>query len=535
MTLKNIRNVLLLGGFSIFIFNFSAFAQVNLASSKLPIIIIDTEGQEIQDEPKINCKLKIIHHYGDKLNEITDEGNEYDGIGGIEYRGNYSATLPQKPYGLETRLEDGENNDVSLFGFPEENDWILLANYNDKVFFRNILAFHIFNKMGHYAPRTQLCEVILNDKYEGIYVFTEKIKRDKGRVDINNLKEDENEGDDLTGGYIFKIDYWNNEDSWQSDYTNPLYPNKSVHYVYDTPDYDEITDPQKAYLMDHVSAYEDVLWSQEFADSVQGYKKYIDLNSFIDYLIVNEVARNVDGFKKSRFFHKDKDSKDPLIKAGPIWDFDWAFKNHYYSNGAGWMYKFEGGVDVSPPGWYIRMMKDNAFVEQFRARYFELRENILSEAYLNSFIDSMAVQVEGAQERHYTRWPILGIKVGTPEYGNPPDTYEGEVANFKSWLKTRLEWLDGNMPSVTSGLWAEEKQPISVNVFPSPAADDISLSASVEIKNVSIYDLSGKLVRNISDVGRSELSVDIRGLQGIFFVRTELENGEIMSAKIICK
>ena len=148
--------------------------------------------------------LYIYIYYPQGLNYPNDSGNVYQGIAGIEIRGSYSATLPQKPFGIETRDIQGNNNNVPLFGMPQENDWILIANYNDKTFLRNVLAFDLFEKMGHYAPRTKLCEVVINDIYNGIYVFTEKIKRDNGRVDISKLDLDDNAGDSLTGGYIFR-------------------------------------------------------------------------------------------------------------------------------------------------------------------------------------------------------------------------------------------------------------------------------------------------------------------------------------------
>ncbi|MDZ7604017.1 MAG: CotH kinase family protein [Cyclobacteriaceae bacterium] len=141
----------------------------------------------------------------------------------------YSASLPQKPYGIETRDQAGMNLSVPLFHMPAENDWILLANYNDKVFMRNSLAFQLFREMGHYAPRTMFCEAIVNGQYQGIYVFTEKIKRDKGRVDIAALNPDENSGDDATGGYIFKIDYYDGSNSWQSTFPPMGYADKEVY------------------------------------------------------------------------------------------------------------------------------------------------------------------------------------------------------------------------------------------------------------------------------------------------------------------
>ena len=107
-------------------------------STNIPLIIVNTNNQIIVDEPKIDVDFKIIDNYPLGLNYPTDSGNVYQGIAGIEIRGSYSATLPQKPFGIETRDLFGENNNVSLFDMPKENDWILLANYNDKTFIRNI-------------------------------------------------------------------------------------------------------------------------------------------------------------------------------------------------------------------------------------------------------------------------------------------------------------------------------------------------------------------------------------------------------------
>ena len=154
-------------------------------SSDIPLVVIETPGSmSIPDEPKVTARMRIIDHGPGQLNRDTDPGNVYDGAVGIEIRGSYSASLPQKPFGFETRDAGGENLNVPLLGLPAENDWILLANYNDKSFLRNALAGHIFRQMGHYAPRTRHVEVVVNGSYEGIYVLTEKIKRDKNRVDI---------------------------------------------------------------------------------------------------------------------------------------------------------------------------------------------------------------------------------------------------------------------------------------------------------------------------------------------------------------
>ncbi|HML84397.1 MAG TPA: CotH kinase family protein, partial [Bacteroidales bacterium] len=214
--------------FVLFLLPILSFSQ-SFTESNLPIVVISTEGIEIPNEPKIPGTMKIIDNGPGMINHPDDPGNVYDGGIGIEIRGSFSASLPQKPYSIETRDALQNELDVSLFGWPEESDYVLLAN---KVFMRNVLAFYLSNEMGHYASRTRFCEVVVNDQYKGIYVFGEKIKRDKGRVNIAKLEPDEISGEPLTGGYIFKCDYWTSSDSWQSPYHPIDHPDFDVRFVY---------------------------------------------------------------------------------------------------------------------------------------------------------------------------------------------------------------------------------------------------------------------------------------------------------------
>jgi hypothetical protein len=504
-------------------------------STNIPLIIINTNSQEIVDEPKINVDFKIINNGPGNMNHPTDPANEYNGVAGIEIRGSYSATLPQKPYGLETRDILGENNNIPLFNMPSENDWILLANYNDKTFLRNILAFDLFTKMGHYAPRTQLCEVVINDIYNGVYVFTEKIKRDKGRVDISKLDFDDNLGDSLTGGYIFKVDYWNGANSWDANYDNPNYPGNQVKYVYDYPDEIDITTQQQTYLQNRVGAFEDALWGNDFSDPIIGYREYINTRSFIDYFIVNELARNVDGFKKSRRFHKNKDNKNTLIYAGPVWDFDWAYKDTDGSmlNGSGWRHSFSGGTDVTPPGWYIRLIQDPVFANELACRYFNLRTTILDTNVLFSYIDSMALVMEGAQDRHFTRWPILGVNVGTPEIGTQPTSYAGEITKFKNWLAERIEWLDLNMPGFCPNVGFAEHEKNYWSLYPNPSSNEINIYAEGKIKSYQVFDITGKMVLSYTELNENLIRIDASEFTGVYIVKVILSNGKLVQSKFI--
>lgn len=518
--------LILAGWFSIA----GGFAQsVTLDSTNLPLVVIDTEGKEIPDEPKVNVQMKIIHNRDGTYNHPSDPGNEYDGIVGIEIRGAYSSSLPQKPYGFETRQSNGENLNISLLDMPEENDWILLANYNDKVFMRNILAFHLFEKMGHYAPRTHLCEVILNGEYKGIYVLTEKIKRDKNRINIAKLDADDLAGDSLTGGYIFKVDYPENG-YWVSAYENPDYPGKPVYYIPAYPKVREIHTGQRDYLIQTVATFEDALWGADFRDQDMGYRKYIDVESFIDYFLISELSRNTDGYKKSRYLYKDKDSKDPLIHAGPVWDFDWAFKDETgmgVTNGEGWRYSYTGPTDMKPPGWYIRLLEDPWFAGRLNDRFTELQGSIFDLIYLNDYIDSVAAYVDEAQQRHYERWPILGINVGTPEIGTQPTTYKGEVDKFKRWVIHRLLWLGDNMPEgdpsmIAEKLWGSAP---GFRYYPNPSTDRLTVESSRQIREIRIFDLQGKVVMQVRSSDARMVHMDVAILQGPFVLEVQYLNG----------
>lgn len=515
-------------------------------SSNLPIVSIETEnGAGIVDEPKTKAHMKIIHTPGLR-NQLSDPGNIYDGNVGIEVRGSYSSRLPQKPYGFETRDILEENLNVSLLDMPKENDWILLANYNDKVFMRNSLPFHLFQKMGHYAPRTRLCEVSLNGSYDGIYLLTEKIKRDKNRVDISKLDLDDNAGDSITGGYIFKVDYFTSTDSWVGDYEPIDNPGASVHYVYSYPKADEITEPQKSYLKDYVHAFESTLYGTDFNHEENGYRAYLDVTSFLDYFIITELSRNVDGYKKSRNYFKDKESKGGLIHSGPVWDFDWAWKDlidgcqtFSATDGSGWAYTIgECNPRPDPSGWMVKLMEDPSFVEQLGNRYWGLRRTILSDDYLGQYIDSVHVLVDEAQSRHYTRWSILGRNVGAPESGVQPQTYDGEVDKFKNWIDLRLAWLDNNMPeeSIGNSIPALSIEPIVLRVFPNPTTDYVFVETDQQIQRVELFNALGQLVNRLEASGRYSVKLNLSTCRpGLHVVKVTLQNKESHFTRLLIK
>ena len=174
-------------------------------SSNLPIVVIETGGQSIPDEPKIPAFMGIIRGTGAR-NHIADPFTDYHGPIGIELRGNSSLVYDQKQYGLETWNDEGEEENAALMGFPKEHDGVLYAPAADKSLLRNVLVYHIAREMGRYASRTRFCELVIDSVYMGVYVFMEKIKRDKNRVAVSKLEPHVEHGEELTGGYMFSID-----------------------------------------------------------------------------------------------------------------------------------------------------------------------------------------------------------------------------------------------------------------------------------------------------------------------------------------
>ena len=333
----------------IILVKFSLISQVNFTNSTLPIVVIDTDNIPIPDEPKIMGNMGIIYNGPGQVNQLTDPFNAYNGYIGIERRGSTSAGFPQQSYGLETRLADSSNLNVSIFGWPADNDFILYAPYNDKSLMRNVLTYHLGNQTGRWAPRTQFCEVVLNGNYIGVYVLMERIKTNPGRVDINTLNYSDTLDNQLTGGYIVKVDKTSGggEIAWTSPYLSQAPGNNSINFQLHDPEIDSIHPLQKAYIQDFITDWEIALKISSFTNPSIGYKAYIDVTSFIDYFLLTELSKNVDGYRISSFLYKQRLSEGGKLVAGPLWDYNIAWGNANYCQGdltTGWEINFKSLV-----------------------------------------------------------------------------------------------------------------------------------------------------------------------------------------------
>lgn len=494
-------------------FKANATIPETFTSSDLPIVVIDTYGSSIPDNPKIQAGLKIYNKGPGQRNYLTDVP-EFDGHMGIEMRGSSSQSFPKKSYGFESWDALGYTIDTSFLGMPSESDWILNANYTDKTFLRNVMAYQIWQNMGHYATCYQFVELVLNGQYQGIYVFSEKIKRDKNRLDISKLSISENSGDELTGGYIFKVDKQTGSGGagWISSYAPSVSPNgQTIYFQYEYPKAEDLTSQQSTYIKNYVYDFETALKSESFSDTNSGFRKYAKEKTFIDYFMVNELSKNVDGYRLSTFLNKERDSKGGKIRMGPVWDYDIAWHNAYYCEGdlvTGWAYQFPCPDDYwQVPFWWSRLLEDPRYENNLACRWQDLRQNMLSDQWFDNYIDSISGQLMESQERNFAKWPILGVYIWPNPLPYPP-TYQEEIDVLKTWMHDRLSWLDENMPGNCDESYGITENPVEnvFSIYPNPVSDNLNIEFQTSKKSmigIMIINQQGSILTSVQPVSRS--------------------------------
>lgn len=501
-------------------------------TSNLPLIIINTTATINADE-KVPGTMRIVNHADGSLNNINDPATDYDGRIGIKLRGNSSLSFDQKKYTIETWDEEGNDLKVPLLGMPKESDWVLLAPYNDISLVRDVFAFNMWTEMGHWAPRTCMCEVVVNNEYRGIYVFCEKIKRDKDRVDIAKLKEDDIEGRELTGGYIVRVDAFDENDATFTSKVKGI-PNNSgsgwpwggwggggnnstVTWTVFHPKKENLQPAQKNYIQQFVNDMEQSFQTPNFADPIEGYAKWIDVPSFVDYFIHTELSLNADGFKRSSYFYKDKDPDDGTISkmvAGPTWDYNLAYGCCNFCNAnnvQAWVYE---GCNTNPtPAFWKKLTTDPNFMNAVKTRYAQLRQSIISQESINAFFDDYATLLDEAKDRHYAKYSNLLVDDNSQGGGwwwgggnSSPvayfaayfvSSYEEEIQTVKEWFQKRLAFLDAQ--------WDYQSTPAKVDESNSDFFDmkvyqnnkTVTLKANRKVKKAEVYTLNGSKLTTV--------------------------------------
>ncbi len=413
-----------------------------LTDSNLPIVIISTDGGlNILDEPKVKATMKIIDRGPGQRNYVSDQNNiaylNYNGRIGIEIRGSSSQESPKKSYGFTTRMaDDVTNNNVSLLGMPEENDWILGGMVFDTALIRDYLCSSLSGMMGNYASRAEYCEVIINNKYHGLYILQEKLKADDERIDVTKIKTSDNSLPNLSGGYITKADKKTGGDiiAW----TMYSWTGANIDYIHELPKQEDVITAQTNYIKNEFFKLETAAKNGDVS-VVSGYPSVIDIPSFIDYMIMNEFASNADAYTYSTYFHKDRNGK---LRAGPLWDLDLTYGNDLFmwyldrSKTNVWQFQY-GGNDGST------FWRDLFYNPQFRC-YLSKRWNELIlpgqpmyQSSLEAFIDQTAELISEAATRDYQRWGKTG-------------SHAQRISNIKSFIAARIAWMTSNLGSYST-------------------------------------------------------------------------------------
>lgn len=376
-----------------------------MAFTGLPVVYINTEGGKdiISKEEYLNATIKIVEDVRTRA-----AGNVWEDSVRIKGRGNSTWSLPKKPYKLKF------NKKQSLLGEPKDKEWVLLANYSDKTSIRNELAFYMGRMSSlDYTCRTHFVDLILNGVYVGTYQLGEQLKIAESRVNV---------GDD---GYLLEID----AKAATEDITFNV-PHIWQPINIKDPDVDVDSEAYN-YVVKYMLDVDSVLFSDNFKDPINGYAKYIDANSFVDWYLINEIAKNQDAcFWTSCYMNLPRNGK---LKMGPLWDFDIAFGNVNYDSGN---YKPTGFWIKNQVAWYKRLFTDENFVAKVKERfnYFYSNKDVLfNEINENAnYLKYSIVENNAVWNTLYEyTWPNYAI------WGS----YDNEVAYLKQWLNTRMEWL----------------------------------------------------------------------------------------------
>ena len=433
------KNIL---AFLLILFSLSVSAQ-NFTDSNLPIVVINTDnGANIPDEPKVLGTMKIIWHQDGSRNYMSDIDNpeflNYNGRIGIELRGSSSQMFNKKPYGLETLQDDNvTNNNVSIFNMPAENDWILNSLAYDQTGMRDFLSYELSETIGQYASRRQYCEVVINGDYKGLYVFMEKIKPDKGRVNIEKMDQTCNQYPEVTGGYITKADKTNGDPvAWtMQGYGGGWWGGSNTDFIHHYPKPSDITNAQSNYIRSVFTSLQNVAGSHN-TSAASGIPSVIDIPSFVDFMMIAEFASNVDVYSFSTFFHKDRKGK---LRAGPVWDYNLAYGYDAFGNRSGYnVWQFSNSDNTGPKFWKD-LFDTDLFHCYLAKRWFELSEpgQPLSYDYLCTRIDEIDAMISEAIVRDNQRW-------------NQMNQHAQYVNNMKTWIQQRINWLNQNMGSYQS-------------------------------------------------------------------------------------
>jgi hypothetical protein len=403
----------------------------------IPVLWI-TVGRAIPRDSKVDGRMKVIEDHDGTLTGIESRPAKHDVRIGIEIRGQSSFNYDQKPYGFEIRDDMGNGLAIPLLGMPQEPDFILHSCYADKTCLRNALTYALGRELGaaknRWAPRTRWVEVYVDRQYKGLYLLVERIKRDRARVQLPPPAANMAMGD-ISGGYI--VSQEGDGVRPGEDWSDPFAPRH--RFVHRYPKHDVITPAQKTYVQQSLLGLFRALEADPHLSPA--ILQRIDGDSWIDYMLLQELTNNVDIYWKSWFLHKQPDGAGGKWVMGPLWDFDIAygnviFKKRYCANT--WAH-----TEIRAP--MTALWRDKALQDALRCRWNTLRAagGPLDIASIEAKIDSWSRHIATAKARDNNQWKNIGLWVWPNNYIG--SSWANEVTYLRYWLRKRLAWLDANL------------------------------------------------------------------------------------------
>lgn len=442
----------------------------------LPVIVVETNGQKIPGAavPGEDGRLKNYEKTENGEEEITVSVDIIDRPGvyhhpedepdvsvsaSFRIRGNTSRYYPKSNYRMKLTEEENpeKNKEVSLLGMEASSEWALHGPYMDRSQIRNYLCMNLSAEVLGYAPDVRFCELMVNGEYRGVYLLMETVREGAGRIDLTDYEQG-----DLVFSYITRLEPQHVMEGEPENlkiledfesYTLRHDGQTEMEIVY--PGASDQTQEVKDYVAADLSEIERWLYSREMEMNPDSCWEYLDMESFADYYILQEFFAVNDIFSASTYFYKDVRGK---LHIGPVWDYNNAVNNYLKQMPA-------TEFLASQRGWYGQLMKSERFVNYVIARYRYLREGVLSQEYMEQYIQETVAWLGGAVDRNFEVWGYtfdveqLGIyERQRPFYAKDvtkeaieelnPENYEEALEFMEDYLLERGKWMDRAIESL---------------------------------------------------------------------------------------
>ena len=407
----------------------------------LPIIEINTNDQLIPAADSVATNEYITVDF--KVYDEQEKNNTFNNkpnittFAQIRYRGNSSLKFDKK--GIRIKLVDDSGNDDNqkLLGMSSDNDYVLHGPYLDKTLLRNYLGYNITAEIMGYSPNVRFCEVFINNEYQGLYLLVETVKVNKNRVNVTKIHDNSfatsymleiNTKDDLKNAELYLNNF--------STYTKINPKNYFIQY----PTSEKINNQIVDYIENDLSYFEKRLYSYDYDSNTFGYYNDIDINSFINYTVINEFFLNYDAGSNSTIIYKDITGKYKLV----FWDMNSIFDNYFVS------LLNDNAFYLKDKPWFEMLFKDEYFTDLVIARYKELRETYLDEEYLNNYIDEVVEYLGPAIYRNFVKWgnSFTDEKNLLIPVERNIHSYSEAIEQLKYAMKVRGQFLDDNIESI---------------------------------------------------------------------------------------